>query len=201
MKKNKKIRLLCLDFGMKNSLRRELQKFDWEFHEVIFSENFCKEKFESKFDAIVISNGPGDPENYKAAIGWLKKSMAEKTPILGICLGMQLLALAVDASTFKLEFAHRSANQPCINTQDVQGKACITAQNHGYSVDENTLPKDWKVTYRHLQDGSVAGISHVSLPFSGVQFHPEGGPGPQFLSIFEAFFQQVSENFIDSDYP
>jgi carbamoyl-phosphate synthase small subunit len=191
MMKNKIPRVLILDFGMKNSLRQALKKFDWELQEI--SEEMLKLGEFNKFDGILISNGPGDPqdESYKFIVEGLKKALTEKVPILGICLGMQLLALSMGASTYKLKFPHRSINQPCI---DDHGRSWMTSQNHGYAVDEKTLPKDWIVTYRHLEDSSVEGIAHTSLPFSGVQFHPEGGPGPELPFIFEEFFQQVIKN-------
>jgi carbamoyl-phosphate synthase small subunit len=116
--------------------------------------------------------------------------MKKNKPIFGICLGAQLMALAVGARTFKLNYGHRGQNQPC---QEVSsGRAFLTAQNHGYAIDEKTLPADWQVSYVHLNDGTVAGIKHQSKPWFAVQFHPEAAAGPhdtQFL--FNQFYEML----------
>jgi carbamoyl-phosphate synthase small subunit len=138
------------------------------------------------YDGLFISNGPGNPEDYVQTIAHIKKAIAIGKPIYGICLGSQLLALAAGAKTYKLKFGHRGHNQPCMNIEE---KLCyITSQNHGYAVDEKSLPKDWKVTYRNLNDDSVEGIAHKTKPFYTVQFHPEACPGPTDTAfIFERF--------------
>ncbi|MDZ7339581.1 MAG: glutamine-hydrolyzing carbamoyl-phosphate synthase small subunit [candidate division KSB1 bacterium] len=141
------------------------------------------------FDGVVISNGPGDPKMARGTIFRLRRLLEGHKPILGICLGNQLLALAAGANTYKLKFGHRSQNQPCI---EVGTKRCfITSQNHGYAVDTRTLPEGWEPWFVNANDGTNEGVRHRSKPFMGVQFHPEASPGPvdtaflfdQFVSV------------------
>ncbi len=131
------------------------------------------------FDGLFIANGPGDPMMAGATIKHIAHALAIGKPILGICMGNQLLSLAAGAETYKLKFGHRSQNQPCIETgDDLYKKRCvITSQNHGYAVRASSLPKDWKVWFENANDGSVEGIRHISKPFMSVQFHPEATPG------------------------
>ncbi len=134
-----------------------------------------------EFDGLVISNGPGDPQMCQAAIRNVERALALDVPILGICLGNQLLALAAGAETYKLPFGHRGQNQPCIEIEESgsRGKRCmITSQNHGYAVREKSLPSDWRPWFVNANDGSIEGIRHVSQPIKSVQFHPEANPGP-----------------------
>ncbi len=128
------------------------------------------------FDAVFLSNGPGDPGVNAAAIGNVARAMRTGKPIMGICLGHQLLALAAGASTYKLKFGHRGHNQPCI--EEGTGRCFITSQNHGYAVDPDTLPAGWHPWFTNANDGSNEGMRHASLPFLSVQFHPEAAPGP-----------------------
>ena len=117
----------------------------------------------------------------------LKKVMKGVKPIFGICLGTQLMALAAGAKTYKLPFGHRGHNQPCI---EIETNRCyITSQNHGYAVDESSLPRQWKVSFKNLNDGSVEGIAHTKKPFFAVQFHPEASPGPTDTTwLFNKFY-------------
>jgi len=162
------------DLGAKNSIVRALLKrgcsvikFPWNYD--IFNGRF-------EFDAVFASNGPGDPKKCAETAGTLAKSMEYGFPTFGICFGNQLLALAAGADTFKLKYGHRSQNQPCLA---VGSRRCyITSQNHGYAVDEKTLPKEWKAWFRNLNDQTNEGIMHESKPFMSVQFHPEASPGP-----------------------
>lgn len=127
-------------------------------------------------DGVVISNGPGDPKMCGATIATVRALLEQDRPLFGICLGSQILGLAAGADTFKLKFGHRSQNQPCVL---VGSKRCfITSQNHGYAVDENTLPPEWEPWFFNANDGTNEGIRHRRQPFSGVQFHPEASPGP-----------------------
>jgi carbamoyl-phosphate synthase small subunit len=128
------------------------------------------------FDGLVISNGPGDPKMCVETIEHVRRAMERGRPILGICLGNQILALAAGADTYKLKFGHRGQNQPCgrVGTS----RCYITSQNHGYAVDESTLPPGWEPSFRNLNDGTNEGIRHRSHPFTSVQFHPEAAPGP-----------------------
>lgn len=127
-----------------------------------------------KFDGLLISNGPGDPKVCKEVIESIRAAMEYNLPTFGICLGNQMLALAAGANTYKLKFGHRSQNQPCylVGTK----KCFITSQNHGFAVDEKTLPKNFKPWFRNLNDGSNEGILHEKKPFFSVQFHPEAKP-------------------------
>ena len=136
-------------------------------------------------DGIFLSNGPGDPAVLTAAHETARR-LAEVKPVFGICLGHQILSLAFGASTFKLKFGHRGANQP---VQDLRsGRVLITSQNHGYAVSEEGLPPDLEVTHRHLNDGTVAGIRHRTKRVGAVQFHPEASPGPHDSAPFFAEF-------------
>ncbi len=151
------------------------------------------------FDGLVISNGPGDPRMCPAAIRNVERALALDVPILGICLGNQLLALAVGAETYKLPFGHRSQNQPCIEIKEsgARGKKCvITSQNHGYAVREKSLPSDWRPWFVNANDGTIEGICHVSKPLRSVQFHPEGNPGPVDSEwIFDDFAKTLNGRF------
>ncbi len=156
------------------------------------------------FDGLVISNGPGDPKMYSETTRNVERALAIGKPILGICLGNQILARAVGAETYKLKFGHRSHNQPCIeqrpNTGGSSGsrspnagRCVITSQNHGYAVRREGLPSDWRVWFTNANDGTVEGIRHVSRPFASVQFHPEAKPGPVDTAwIFDDFAREVS---------
>jgi len=140
------------------------------------------------FDAILVSNGPGNPKMATKTIATLREAMRRDVPILGICLGHQLLALAAGGDTYKLKFGHRSQNQPCL----LQGtKRCyITTQNHGFAV--GTLPPDFEAWFVNANDGSNEGMRHSHKPWLSVQFHPEATPGPMDTSwIFDLFLAQV----------
>lgn len=147
-----------------------------------------------KYDGVFVSNGPGDPETVDKTIENLKWAMKENKVIFGICLGSQVMGLAAGAKTYKLKYGHRSANQPCTDVINDKGEHCyITSQNHGYAVDEKTLPKGWKVWFRNANDGTVEGLKHVSKPWSSVQFHPEASPGPEDAAyLFDKFIYQMA---------
>lgn len=140
-------------------------------------------------DGIVLSNGPGDPEDCRPLLPAVR-SLATRHPVLGICLGHQLLALAFGAQTGRLPFGHRGANH---TVQDLQtGRLLVTSHNHGYTVLEESLPPHLEVTYRDLHDGSVEGLRHRSWPSWGVQFHPEASPGPLDATyVFDQFLENV----------
>jgi carbamoyl-phosphate synthase small subunit len=126
-------------------------------------------------DGIFLSNGPGDPEPLTYAIDTIR-ALVGKKPIFGICLGHQLLSLACNARTFKLKFGHRGANQP---VQDLANQVVeITSQNHGFAVDEESLPPELEVTHRNLNDGTIEGVKHREAPAFSVQYHPEASAGP-----------------------
>ncbi|MBI4272965.1 glutamine-hydrolyzing carbamoyl-phosphate synthase small subunit [Candidatus Uhrbacteria bacterium] len=164
--------IIAVDCGMKENIIREFLQYDTTIIRVPYDYDYTKKTF----DGVFVSNGPGDPSQAMDTIKILQRAMVLKKPIFGICLGSQLMGHAAGAKTYKLPYGHRGQNQPCKNLSS--GRCYLTSQNHGYAVDEKTLPKDWIVTFRNLNDNSVEGISHKKLPFFSVQFHPEASPGP-----------------------
>ena len=185
-----KKRVIAVDCGMKESMIRHLQQLPIEIVRVPYNYDYSEEPF----DGVFLSNGPGDPIQCFETIAILKKAMEKKKPIFGVCLGSQMLALAAGAKTYKLPFGHRGQNQPCMDLET--GKCYITSQNHGYAVDEKSLPKEWKVVFRNLNDGSVEGVAHTTLPFYAVQFHPEASPGPTDTRwFFERFYACLNAEF------
>lgn len=183
-KKGKKI--IAVDCGMKENIIRCLLKFPVTIERVPYDYDYTEESY----DGLFISNGPGDPAACQKTISILQKALKKDKPIFGICLGTQLMALAAGAKTYKLPFGHRGQNQPCIHTET---KRCyMTSQNHGYAVEESSLPKDWIITFRNINDDSIEGIAHKSNPHFAVQFHPEASPGPtDCLWLFEQFYKSL----------
>jgi carbamoyl-phosphate synthase small subunit len=179
-------RIIAVDCGMKASILRNLQVRGLAIKRVPWDYDYSSEDF----DGILLSNGPGNPENYSKTITHLQKAIARQKPIFGICLGAQLLALASGAKTYKLPYGHRGHNQPCI---ELGTKRCfITSQNHGYAIQENSLPKDWSLYFKNLNDGTVEGIQHLAKPFFAVQFHPEASPGPTDTEwLFDKFVEML----------
>ena len=178
-------RIVVVDCGCKNSIIRSLLARGVTVTRVPWDYDFLGEDF----DGVVISNGPGDPKMCRETIRTVRKAMEQNSPIFGICLGHQILALAAGADTYKLKFGHRSQNQPCI---EIGTKRCyMTSQNHGYAVASETLPDGWEPWFTNANDHTNEGIRHRSRPFMSVQFHPEAAPGPldagylfdEFLSL------------------
>ncbi len=132
-----------------------------------------------RLDGLLISNGPGDPKDVGRSVEVTRRVMKSGMPAFGICFGNQILALAAGADTYKLPFGHRGQNQPCIDLET--GRCYITSQNHGYAVDERTLPDDWQPWFRNANDGTNEGIRHTTKPWRAIQFHPEAHPGPEDL--------------------
>jgi len=175
--------ILAVDCGMKENIVRSLLKFDVRIVRVPYNYDYSDEEY----DGLFISNGPGDPEKCKKTIEILRKNLERNKPVFGICLGAQLLALAIGGSTYKLKFGHRGQNQPCLDLE--QNKCILTSQNHGYAIDDRFLPTGWQVLLRHLNDNSVEGIIHKTKPYFAVQFHPESSPGPEdAFYFFERFY-------------
>lgn len=181
------IRIVAVDCGMKENIIRKLARPETTIIRVPWDYDFTGDDY----DALFLSNGPGDPMRCAATIEHVKKAMTADKPILGICLGNQLMALAAGASTYKLKYGHRAQNQPCVESRT---KHCfITSQNHGFAVDAKTLPRDWGVWFTNANDGSVEGIRHRTRPWMAAQFHPEAAPGPtdtawifdEFISLLE----------------
>jgi carbamoyl-phosphate synthase small subunit len=168
------VNVVALDFGMKWNIARHL--FDEGCRVTILPGTASADDVLShEPDGVFLSNGPGDPEPVEYAINTIR-SLLGKRPIFGICLGHQLFALACGAKTFKLKFGHRGANQPVLQCET--GKVEITAQNHGFAVEEDSLPPELKITHRNLNDNTIAGLRHRDLPAFSVQYHPEASAGP-----------------------
>ena len=178
--------IVVVDCGAKGSIIEELRKRDLTVIRVPWDYDFLQEDY----DGLFISNGPGDPTACVQTIENIRKAMQLNRPIMGICLGNQLLALAAGANTYKLKFGHRGHNQPCIEVGT--GRCYITSQNHGFAVDEKTLPEGWHPWFRNANDGSNEGLRHSSKPFLSVQFHPEAAPGPVDCNhLFDKFAEML----------
>ncbi len=179
-------KIALIDCGVKNNIIRAFLKRNITVLRFPWNYDISKEKV----DGVVISNGPGDPTMCHETIENVKKLLHKNTPILGICLGSQILGLASGASTYKLKYGHRSHNQPCV---EVGSKRCfITSQNHGYAVDLASLSGDWREWFYNNNDKTCEGVMHLSKPFFGAQFHPEASPGPDDTEfIFDMFLRAM----------
>ena len=182
-------KLAAIDFGMKKNILRSLRRNGFDVT-VFPATSPAEEILASGADGIFLSNGPGDPEALAYAHETVRQLVGKK-PIFGICLGHQVLALALGGKTFKLKFGHRGANQPVKDLRS--GKIAITSQNHGYAVDPDSLPSDVEVTHVNLNDGTVAGLKHKTHRAFSVQYHPEASPGPHDADyFFQEFAKEVA---------
>ncbi|MEE9551460.1 MAG: glutamine-hydrolyzing carbamoyl-phosphate synthase small subunit [Gammaproteobacteria bacterium] len=184
---NKQWSVVAYDYGIKRNILRILADLGCRIN-VIPAATPASEVLAEKPDGVFLSNGPGDPDPCDYAITAIQEILASKTPVFGICLGHQLLSLAAGAKTTKMKFGHHGANHP---VQDLQTRqVMITCQNHGFTVDENSLPKTLQATHRSLFDGSLQGVHHTEALAFGFQGHPEASPGPHDISpLFDHFIE------------
>ena len=181
--------VVAYDFGVKTNILRMLAQRGCRLT-IVPADTPAETVLAFNPDGIFLSNGPGDPQACDYAITAVKKLLASKKPLFGICLGHQLLGLAVGAKTCKMPFGHHGANHPVQNLQT--GVVVITSQNHGFQVDEATLPENARVTHRSLFDGTVQGIELLNQPVFSFQGHPEASPGPHDLSdLFDKFIINI----------
>jgi carbamoyl-phosphate synthase small subunit len=183
--KRGKKKIVLVDCGVKYNIIRSFLKRGVTVIRVPWDYDFLREKP----DGVIISNGPGDPKQCQATVENVKRAMKENIPLLGICLGSQILGLAAGGDTYKLKFGHRGHNQPCVETGT---KRCyITPQNHGFAVDTKTLPEDWREWFYNDNDKTNEGVIHISKPFFGIQFHPEANPGPDDTEFLFSMFMRA----------
>ncbi len=180
-------RVLFLDCGTKENIIRELTIRNLQVIRVPFDYDISQ----MEYDGLLVSNGPGDPAMCTETIQRVQLAYQNERPVMGICLGHQIMALAAGASTYKMKFGHRGQNQPVLNHLSQQ--AFVSSQNHGYAVDIDHLPKDWKTLYTNLNDQTIEGIIHESGRFFSVQFHPEAAPGPVDTSFIFNDFAKLLE--------
>ncbi len=188
--KNPQYKIAVYDFGIKQNILREFLKYDVEL-KIFNAVADCKEILDYKPNGIFLSNGPGDPDAVKYGIENTKKLIETNIPMFGICLGHQLIALALNGKTYKLKFGHRGGNHPVKN--HLKNRIEITSQNHGFAVDEKSLDNDkTEITHTNLYDGTNEGFRHKKFPVMAVQYHPEASPGPNDSKyLFDEFMGMV----------
>ncbi|HXZ48175.1 MAG TPA: glutamine-hydrolyzing carbamoyl-phosphate synthase small subunit [Usitatibacter sp.] len=183
--------VVAYDYGVKHNILRNLAERGCRVT-VLPATASAKEALAMKPDGVFLSNGPGDPEPCGYAIEAIREIVATGTPVFGICLGHQLLGLAAGAKTAKMKFGHHGANHPVLDLET--GRVFITSQNHGFMVDEATLPANVKATHRSLFDGSLQGIRYADRPAYSFQGHPEASPGPHEMAVlFDRFVKLMEE--------
>jgi carbamoyl-phosphate synthase small subunit len=183
--------VVAYDFGVKTNSLREFSKFGCRIT-VVPAETSAAEVLSLEPDGIFLSNGPGDPSSMQAVIAEIKKLTARKVPMFGICLGHQILGQVFGGETYKLKFGHRGGNQPIKDL--TTGKIEIAAHNHGFAVSAENLPDEIEITHVNLNDQTVAGLRHKTLPVFSVQYHPESAPGPHDSEyLFTRFIELMRE--------
>jgi carbamoyl-phosphate synthase small subunit len=180
-------RIVAYDYGIKENILRRLRQNGFSVT-VVPADTSAESVLALNPDGIFLSNGPGDPSALPYAYEALRGIIGKK-PVFGICLGHQILGLAVGGKTFKLKFGHRGGNQPVKDLRT--GKVAITSQNHGFAVDAESLPPEIEVTHVNLNDGTVEGMRHKELPIFSVQYHPEAAPGPHDAGYFFSQFADL----------
>ena len=185
----RRLKIAAYDFGMKWNIMRRLSAHGCDVR-VYPAKTPASELLASKPDGVFLSNGPGDPAPLTYAIDNAKTLVESNVPVFGICLGHQILGLAMGGSTYKLKFGHRGANHPV--QKIATGKVEITSQNHGFAVDPTSLPDDVEVTHLNLYDRTVEGLRHKTRPVFCVQYHPEASPGPHDADyLFDDFLELI----------
>ena len=186
-----RLKIAAYDFGMKRNILRRLSAHGCDVR-VYPASTPAQEVLAAKPDGVFLSNGPGDPAPLTYAVENTKTLVDANVPVFGICLGHQILGLAMGGKTFKLKFGHRGANHPVKKLSS--GKVEITSQNHGFAVDPASLPEDVEVTHLNLYDGTVEGLRHRSRPVFCVQYHPEASPGPHDADyLFDDFIALIED--------
>ena len=187
----RRLRVAAYDFGVKYNILRRLDAYGCDVH--VFPASAPAEDLKQiESDGIFLSNGPGDPAALPYAIQNVRELVNADVPMFGICLGHQILGLAVGGQTFKLKFGHRGANHPVREHQS--GKVEITSQNHGFAVNPQSLPSDITITHTNLNDETVEGFRHVTKPIFSVQYHPEASPGPHDADyLFRQFVESMEK--------
>lgn len=189
--KNEGARVAVIDVGIKNSIINSLKKLGCDLT-IYPGFTGAKEILKGNFDAVLISNGPGDPQDAVKTINTVR-DLVGKVPLYGICLGYQILSIVLGAKTYKLKYGHRGANHPVLNLET--NKVLITSQNHGYATDVETLPSNAIATYKNLNDNTLEGFRCPELKIQAVQFHPEAAPGPSDAgTILESWVKEISKN-------
>src|SRR4051812_22474134 len=189
---SRRLRVAAYDFGVKYNILRRLDAYGCDVH-VFPASTPASELMKVEPDGFFLSNGPGDPAAVPYAIENVRQIVDKgDVPTFGICLGHQILGLAVGGETYKLKFGHRGANHPVKELQS--GKVEITSQNHGFAVDPGSLPSDVTVTHLNLYDGTVEGFRHTTKPIFSVQYHPEASPGPHDADyLFRQFLESMEK--------
>jgi len=189
-KNQKRHKVVVLDFGTKWNLLRSLDALGCDL-EVLPANSTSKDILAREPDGVFLTNGPGDPAAAPYAANTVRELIG-KVPMFGVCMGHQILSLAKGAKTYKMKFGHRGGNQPVLEISS--GRVEITSQNHGYAVDEKTLPSDMKVTHIHLNDRTVSGVEVTGAQAFSVQYHPESCPGPHDSRIlFDRFIAMMNQ--------